>query len=468
MKTYREGTEISFAWKHERAGKPRAFTVEYIGNVLQKGDVVATLNDAIAPMFEVTSDVATFTSPDGDAMPFEGLTPYIAKVLGHSPFLFKCFGSMIHSNAEQHILFSAIEYRTNIREDGTLDTTQPSYHSAKYSTPFRYSDSIAQVIGTQVVLTEEFYKLWQKVERILPVSMRLSAYKMNKGKGKVINFARWFTFIMTGKELTQAHIKEIANAVSGTTYYGYRTSSDMTYLALAVYERSNTRSCMYEPLHQHPNDWDSCYEVEDTDSELQYCHPFDSYSVTDSGNALLLVSKEPPEALDRKLVGEFPFVARAFSWNGRCFTRSYGVEDSLDILEDLGFRQDDDPRFKLKLFINTAGNYICPFVDGADHVYAESEHTECYMVDKKCITYSYGYTHRELDYRYKFAGGSGTLESADPYYECAVSWESFPEEDFVFVDDLNDYVHHRFATFVNDEYRLDGVEVLRYMNRTYR
>lgn len=291
-------------------------------------------------------------------------------------------------------------------------------------------------------------------------------------KDKVIKWV--YRAVLKPVGLAEHHLKEVLEEVKEQDYHLYALHDGMPEVACLIASRTNTQSCMTE------NGLNSAFAKfrhirTNKDGKEVWLHPFRAYEHED--NVMYCVSTLPPEKVLGVVHDKVPFIARAFS-NYREVARWYGSSEQ-DWWNVFGEYVDESTPLGMELYAyEVGGRNILPYIDGSDDVtdkylnsvqavgYADENKTPA-GIDARIVRITDRDEDAEGGY-YSCCPSNGIMEweSTREEHECAVSGDWYDEEDMIYVEDLNDWVHEEYARYDSDRgyYVLDGLAVYKYYN----
>lgn len=274
--------------------------------------------------------------------------------------------------------------------------------------------------------------------------------------------------------LAESNLKTVLEAIKEQEYHLYALHDGMPEVACLIATRTNTNSCMTE------NGLNSAFAKfrhirTNKDGKEVWLHPFRAYEHED--NVMYCVSTLPPEKVLGVVHDKVPFIARAFS-NDREVARWYGSSEQnwWNVFEEC---VDEGTPLGMELYAyEMLGRNIIPYIDGSDDVtdrYLNSVQYVCFVDEDKTpagiSAKIVKITDRDEDDEggyYSCCPSTGFMEweSTREEHECAVCGDWFDEEDMIYVEDLNDWVHEEYARYDSDRgyYVLDGLAVYKYYN----
>ena len=291
-------------------------------------------------------------------------------------------------------------------------------------------------------------------------------------KDKVIKWI--YHTVLKPVGLAEHHLKEVLEEVKEQEYHLYALHDGMPEVACLIASRTNTQSCMTE------NGLNSAFAKfrhirTNKDGKEVWLHPFRAYEHED--NVMYCVSTLPPEKVLGVVHDKVPFIARAFS-NYREVARWYGSSEQnwWSVFEEY---VDEETPLGMELYAyEVGGRNVLPYIDGSDDVtdrylnsvqavgYADEDKTPA-GIDARIVRI----TDRDEDdeggyYACCPSNGFMDWESTREEHECAVSGDWYDEEDMIYIEDLNDWVHEEYARYDSDRgyYVLDGLAVYKYYN----
>ena len=291
-------------------------------------------------------------------------------------------------------------------------------------------------------------------------------------KDKVIKWI--YHTVLKPVGLAEHHLKEVLEEVKEQDYHLYALHDGMPEVACLIASRTNTQSCMTE------NGLNSAFAKfrhirTNKDGKEVWLHPFRAYEHED--NVMYCVSTLPPEKVLGVVHDKVPFIARAFS-NDREVARWYGSSEQ-NWWNVFGEYVDEETPLGMELYAyEVGGRNVLPYIDGSDDVtdrYLNSVQAVCYVdasktpagIDARIVRI----TDRDEDCEggyYSCCPSNGFMEweSTREEHECAVSGDWYDEEDMIYIEDLNDWVHEEYARYDSDRgyYVLDGLAVYKYYN----
>lgn len=272
----------------------------------------------------------------------------------------------------------------------------------------------------------------------------------------------------------ESKLKEVLELMKDTEYHLYALHDGMPEVACLIAERTNTSSCMTE--HSLNAAFAKFRHIRtNKDGKEVWLHPFRAYEHED--NVMYCVSTLPPEKVLGVVHDKVPFIARAFS-NDREVARWYGSSEQ-NWWNVFGEYVDESTPLGMELYAyEVGGRNIIPYIDGSYDVtdrylnsvqavgYADENKTPA-GIDARIVRI----TDRDEDCEggyYACCPSNGFMEweSTREEHECAVSGDWYDEEDMIYVEDLNDWVHEEYARYDSDRgyYLLDGLAVYNYYN----
>lgn len=464
--------QLSFAFQHEKAGKPRAFTVEYLGfarNTSSQSTLYQVVSNALSDVITsidargvdfkclVTSKTAeqALASPIHNRFSKKLLTSF-EQAGGQNPFVW------LHKN--EHLVIKNNKVYTELKtirgNNGEWSLVQPTYTEGTIN-PLSHACTMLDdgVVEMNLDFMDKF-----KFDKPELKAYSFRAFKENKGKMTFLNFIRWYVFFLTGKDIKEEHKKLIQNTLKDTDYYLYCTYTDFERVCEYVYDRTNTRSCMRDKIHRLPSFRDNSWRVREPKTDkVKFFSPFNCY---DNGeNMLLLLSTVSPDKLNRKIFDKFPFVARAFTEDTSYYTRAYGLDNANSIFESFSITKILNASVThLRAYYNHYDELICPYTDGRQWFYSDRvEHT-----DENGLRYIKLVVCDESDTSYHEHSfeidSSGILRNFTKQRECYITGNLYDEDEMYYVEDIGEWVYNDFARLDKGlgYFVLDGAEVLRY------
>ena len=192
------------------------------------------------------------------------------------------------------------------------------------------------------------------------------------------------------------------------------------------------------------------------------------------------MSKEPPEKILDKTLRKNPFIARGFSYNGKC-ARWYGSSEMkwykfwADVIEyatPLG----------MEIFAYYKNSYtnILPFIDGADDV-SDTLLNSCEKICEddwdetpariraiRMAVCDKADNQEDEHGWYRTSHSTGYMEwhNEPEYHTCAVCGNEYEEDEMTFAEDLGEWISDEYARFDSERgmYVLDGLAVYGYYN----
>lgn len=223
----------------------------------------------------------------------------------------------------------------------------------------------------------------------------------------------------------------------------------------AMHRATNTSSCMVKG------------DVEDEngvglDYYTGHLHPFHAYRADNWG--VIFVSRHTPEVVKNWDREKSPFVARAWSYfdgDDYTYASNYGDAVAKKLIGATVRRNTNLEGAKIRCYVYSEDAYIAPYVDGdCQLIYIDAEYSTVHS-DDNGDEYILG-TISE-DGNFEPSHSEGLVTRREVREKCEIYREDFPEEDMVWSNDLEGYVHQDFWDFGNE--CLDGYAIYRYYNR---
>ena len=320
-------------------------------------------------------------------------------------------------------------------------------------------------------------------------------YKINQKTGaiKIANAIRllakiYIDTISEHYKLEEKTIKAYATALKPKEYHLYKASNNFAELAQMVCMKTNTRSCAMresidETLHYiygARNVLFDRYENAGTPSEKvvgrNWHHPFISYEGAD-GAVLLVVSERKLRDGEEITVENNPFIKRtiaqdsSYTDNDRrieeySYVREYGADciKGLHRYFDITNEYNNIDDMAVRIYQTEHYSHLSPYVDGdsqyGSQVCTEEAHCNLFKLPATVVVVT---DDERVEWKLDLTTGA---EENQHYRKCAVDGEEYPEEDMVYIDEIDDWVCDRFARWdsCNDTYILDGKEILEYFS----
>lgn len=334
-------------------------------------------------------------------------------------------------------------------------------------------DTPEQVIQVSTTATQKEY-----VKNVLDGAFPKKYGMTSNGELTSIGLVKWLYFAMLKRQgASESWLKAQIEGLKSGTFYLYALKTGFPEVACLIAESTGTTSCMTEHrLESAYRKFD--YIVENEEGEPAWLHPFRGYEHED--NCMLVVSKEPPEKILDKTLRKNPFIARGFSYDGKC-ARWYGSSevkwhifwaDVIEYATPLGM--------EIYAYYKNSYTNILPYVDGAEDVSEpllnscerlcedDWNETPARIAAKRMAVCDKEDNDEDERGWYMTSHSTGYMDwHRQPlYHDCAICGEEYEEDEMLFAEDLQDWVRGDFARFnsVTSVYELDGLAVYRYYN----
>lgn len=215
---------------------------------------------------------------------------------------------------------------------------------------------------------------------------------------------------------------------------------------------TNTSSCMVK------GDVD-CENGVGLDYYTGHLHPFHAYRADNWG--VIFVSRHAPDVVKNWDKEKSPFIARAWSYfdgDDYTYVNSYGDTMANRMMITFVRRNTNLEGVKIRCYEYSDDAYIAPYVDGDyQNIYINEEGATVHS-DDSGDEYVLGVISDDGNFEPSHSEGLVTRKERREW--CEIYREDFPEEDMVWSNDLEGYVHQDFWDFNRD--CLDGYAIYKY------
>lgn len=325
MKEYKKGDKIAFAFKHGDAGHPLHWELEYVGASEGSRGYYAEIQRRMDLVISNLSDFNHDKSSDEITMLRQKYTQRnqgeFRMVVGAVNIVRKQSDCMVDYITCSRGVLDIINERGDALGLiwGCVKSTDcTTYVDSRLGMFQKYNDDnicrmqtlvvernknsgalevnvkqivVGKHVGKRLELDEDFLKSlgeYADPKRINAENRiyHMKSYKMHDGVMKHIDFLRWLVVYMGQPQDAerQEYIKLLQSYIGSVNMHVYKATTNLRPLALYVYERTETKSCMFAKQHGGKGEWNSDWVIQEEDR----FHPFDAYET--GCNTLLLVS----------------------------------------------------------------------------------------------------------------------------------------------------------------------------------